>query len=159
MFQVRMEEKHLAFDVIIEDRVPQCIITDESKLRQILINLVGNAVKFTKQGRIRCIVDAKHIEENNWRLIVQIEDSGIGITTDDIQKLFQVFQQAPGNVTEGGTGLGLAISQRFANLLNGQIQVTSEPGIGSCFTLDIAIKEDKSAQPERNNAPAQDQWD
>jgi len=152
MFQVRMDEKNLEFDLIIEDRVPQTISSDESKIRQILINLIGNAVKFTKQGRIRCIVDAKHIEEDDWNLIIQVEDSGIGITAEDIQTLFQVFQQAPGGIAEGGTGLGLAISQRFAKLLNGQILVASEPGVGSCFTLEILVREDKNAQPGRKIA-------
>lgn len=149
MFQVRMEEKDLSFDVIIEDRTPRFIVSDESKIRQILINLIGNAVKFTKQGRIRCIVDAKHIDGDNWNLIIQVEDSGIGITAEDIQTIFQVFQQAPGGISEGGSGLGLAISQRFASMLNGQIHAASEPGVGSSFTLDIAIKEDKSARPEK----------
>jgi PAS domain S-box-containing protein len=149
MFQVRMDEKNLAFDLIIEDRVPQTISSDESKIRQILINLIGNAVKFTKQGRIRCIVDAKHIEGADWKLTIQVEDSGIGITAEDIQKLFQVFQQAPGGIAEGGTGLGLAISQRFASMMGGEISVASEPGVGSCFTLEITVKEDKAAQPGR----------
>lgn len=149
MFQVRMEEKDLLFDVIIEDRTPRFIVSDESKIRQILINLIGNAVKFTKQGRIRCIADAKHIGGDDWNLIIQVEDSGIGITTEDIETIFQVFQQAPGGISEGGSGLGLAISQRFASMLNGQIHAASEPGVGSCFTLDIAIKEDKSVRPEK----------
>ncbi len=149
MFQVRMDEKNLAFDVIIEDRTPRFIVSDESKVRQILINLIGNAVKFTKQGRIRCIVDGKHIGGDDWTLLIQVEDSGIGITAEDIQTLFQVFQQAPGGVSEGGSGLGLAISQRFARMLNGQINVISEPGVGSCFTLDVAVKEDRNAHPER----------
>jgi PAS domain S-box-containing protein len=152
MFQVRMDEKNLEFDLIIEDRVPQTISSDESKIRQILINLIGNAVKFTKQGRIRCIVDAKQIENDDWTLTIQVEDSGIGITAEDIQTLFQVFQQAPGGIAEGGTGLGLAISQRFAKLLNGQIMVASEPGVGSCFTLEIMVREDKNAQPGRKIA-------
>jgi PAS domain S-box-containing protein len=149
MFQVRMDEKNLAFDLIIEDRVPQTISSDESKIRQILINLIGNAVKFTKQGRIRCIVDATHIEGADWKLTIQVEDSGIGITAEDIQKLFQVFQQAPGGISEGGTGLGLAISQRFASMMGGEISVASEPGVGSCFTLEITVREDKTATPGR----------
>jgi CheY-like chemotaxis protein len=125
------------------------IISDESKIRQILINLIGNAVKFTKQGRIRCIVDAKYCENDDWNLTFQVEDSGIGITAEDIQTLFQVFQQAPGGIKEGGSGLGLAISQRFAKMLGGQINVVSETGVGSCFTLEIIVREDKSAQPGR----------
>ncbi len=149
MFQVRMDEKGLIFDLIIEDRVPQTIVSDESKIRQILINLIGNAVKFTKQGRIRCIVDAKHCEYDDWQLTFQVEDSGIGITAEDIQTLFQVFQQAPGGIKEGGSGLGLAISQRFARMLGGQINAASEPGVGSCFSLEIMVREDKSAQPGR----------
>ncbi len=149
MFQVRVEEKGLSLDVIIEDRVPRHIISDESKIRQILINLIGNAVKFTKQGRIRCIVDARHIEGDSWKLIIQVEDSGIGITADDIKTIFQVFQQAPGGISEGGSGLGLAISQRFASMLNGEIQVASEPGLGSCFTLEIEVLEDKTSVPVR----------
>jgi PAS domain S-box-containing protein len=147
MFQVRMDEKHLAFDVIIEDRVPRFIVADESKIRQIMINLIGNAVKFTKQGRIRCIVDAQKIDITDWNLTIQVEDSGIGITADDINTLFQVFQQAPGGIAEGGTGLGLAISQRFAKMMNGNIRVTSEPGVGSCFALEITVQEDINAQP------------
>lgn len=149
MFQVRTDEKHLSFDVIFEDRVPRFVISDESKLRQILINLIGNAVKFTRQGRVRCIVDAVPLEEDNWQLTIQVEDSGIGITAEDINKLFQVFQQAPGGISEGGTGLGLAISQRFARMLNGQISVSSEPGVGSCFSLEITVQEDRQTRLER----------
>ncbi|BCY19202.1 hypothetical protein hrd7_30510 [Leptolinea sp. HRD-7] len=149
MFQVRLDEKGLVFELIIEDRVPQTIVSDESKIRQILINLIGNAVKFTKHGQIRCIVDAKYCDNDEWNLMFQVEDSGIGITAEDIQTLFQVFQQAPGGIKEGGSGLGLAISQRFAKMLGGQISVASEPGVGSCFTLEIKVREDKSAQPGR----------
>jgi len=152
MFQVRTDEKHLAFDLIFEDRVPHNIISDESKIRQILINLIGNAVKFTRQGRVRCIVDATHLEGDDWKLTIQVEDSGIGITAEDITKLFQVFQQTSSGIAEGGTGLGLAISQRFARMLNGQISVISEPGVGSCFTLEIIVKEDRQSRPERRKS-------
>ncbi len=152
MFQVRTDEKHLAFDLIYEDRVPHIIISDESKIRQILINLIGNAVKFTRQGRVRCIVDANRLDDDNWKLTIQVEDSGIGITAEDINKLFQVFQQTSSGIAEGGTGLGLAISQRFARMLNGQISVISEPGVGSCFTLEITVQEDRQSQPERRKS-------
>ena len=102
MFQVRMNEKNLSFNVVIEDGVPQYIISDESKLRQILINLIGNAAKFTEQGKVDCYIKAYHSEENKWRLVVQIEDSGPGIAAEDIPNLFQVFQQAPSVYSEGG---------------------------------------------------------
>ncbi len=153
MFQVRMDEKHLSFEVITSNSIPQNIISDESKLRQILINLIGNAIKFTKTGRIKCIIDGNQIDGTKWQLIIKIEDSGVGIAPEDIPSLFQVFQQAQSGLTEGGTGLGLAISQRFAKMLNGHISVTSKLGVGSCFILEIPVVEDIGSQTERITKP------
>lgn len=149
MFQVRVDEKHLDFECELKKDVPHQIISDESKIRQILINLIGNAIKFTRQGRIRCILDGDQIESNRWNLRIKIEDTGSGIAEEDIPTLFQVFQQAPSVHAEGGTGLGLAISQRFAKMLNGDITITSTLGVGSCFTLEIPVEVDPKAGMER----------
>jgi len=153
MFQVRMDEKQLEFEVRIDDDVPQYIISDESKLRQILINLIGNAVKFTRQGKIGCRLYANSYGNNEWHLIAEVEDSGIGISTEDQKNLFQVFQQVQGSQAEGGTGLGLAISQRFARMLNGEIHLTSEPGVGSCFKLEIAVQAAPNAPQSKQLSP------
>ncbi|MDY0165229.1 MAG: PAS domain S-box protein [Thermoguttaceae bacterium] len=136
---LRAEEKHLPLTVEYQGLIPEWIDTDPLRLRQILINLVGNAVKFTKRGSVRIVVQLLNDLPGGARLRFDVIDTGIGIAEPQIARLFQPFTQADSSTTRqfGGTGLGLTISKRLAEVLGGDITVTSTPGVGSTFSLII----------------------
>jgi PAS domain S-box-containing protein len=137
--QVRAAEKKLHIGVQYAFPLPATICTDVSRLRQILVNLVSNAIKFTDQGWVRICVRCQ-VEPNHAHSIAfAVSDTGIGIRQEKIAELFQPFTQVDSSAARryGGTGLGLAVSQRLAMLLGGRINVVSEPGKGSTFTLTI----------------------
>lgn len=134
MFQHPCEEKQIGFRIeapSLENTV--AVQGDEGKLRQVLINLLGNAVKFTVKGRVTLRV--RPLDGDSWRF--EVEDTGIGIPTEAIQRIFDPFQQETGS--RGGTGLGLAIARRQLEILGGQIGVHSEVGKGSCFHVELAL--------------------
>ena len=116
---------------------------DVTKVRQILLNLLSNATKFTDHGLIKLTINLVSwtVAPNVLGLEFQIEDSGIGIAPDNLDKLFQSFTQADASTTReyGGTGLGLSISKQFAQMMGGHITVTSELGSGSIFTLRLPL--------------------
>lgn len=135
-------KKGLDLAYVIETEVPQRIVSDPTRLRQILLNLLNNAIKFTEKGEVVLTVGreggaAAEVDDCTLRMTVQ--DTGIGIPPDRIGRLFQSFTQADASTTRrfGGTGLGLAISQRLVSLMGGEIGVTSEPGKGSSFSFTI----------------------
>ncbi len=138
LMRPRALEKRLAFNVRFDSPMPHCIKTDPTRLRQILVNLVGNALKFTTAGSIELRISVEGEGAGNI-LCVEVIDSGIGIAPENFDRLFQPFIQGEESTTRkfGGTGLGLTISQQLAKLLGGDIQVTSELGVGSTFTLRI----------------------
>ena len=129
------QHKGLAFRASVPP-VPPPLTTDPDKLRQILVNLAGNAVKFTSAGEVAVVVDA-----DDDAVRVTVADTGIGIADHDVPRLFQAFSQLDRGLTRrfGGTGLGLYISQRLARLLGGHIAVASAPGAGSTFTLTLPL--------------------
>ena len=134
MFRVRTDEKKLSFSVEMIGDVPQYIVTDINKLRQVFINVLGNAVKFTEQGGIGLRVRADREGATGPFLRVEIEDTGPGISPDDQDKLFRHFEQTKTGQQAGtGTGLGLAISREFVRLMGGAITVNSQVGKGSVF--------------------------
>ncbi len=140
LMRVRASEKGLTFDVRFEGPIPETIQTDPTRLRQILINLTGNAIKFTEAGCVRVNVRlVNDAQQANPRLRIEVTDSGIGMTPEQTQRLFEPFTQADTSMTRrfGGTGLGLTISRRLARLLGGDISVSSIPGLGSMFALEI----------------------
>ena len=142
MFRVRTNAKRLHLDVERSSKLPRCIVTDEGKLRQVLVNLLGNAVKFTEKGGIALRIGIKQDDPEDLRLIVEVEDTGVGIAQGEIDTLFEAFQQTESGVkSEGGTGLGLAISNEFVHLMGGEITVTSQVGKGSVFRFEIQIEE------------------
>ena len=120
--------------------IPKCVVGDEGKLRQVLINLLGNAVKFTHRGGIALRVRAESgAEPSELRLRVEVEDSGSGISEEESDRLFRRFEQTEsGRQTGGGTGLGLAISREFVRLMDGDIAVSSQVGKGSPFSALIS---------------------
>jgi PAS domain S-box-containing protein len=134
LLDVRAAEKGISLDIYFDGKIPRTIETDPVRLRQILVNLIGNAVKFTDEGGV--VVTCRHLAHRN-ALEIEIKDSGIGISATDMKKLFQPFVQADTSSTRAfeGTGLGLAISKRLAQALGGDISVASTPGQGSVFTV------------------------
>ena len=115
--------------------------TDQTRVRQMLLNLLGNACKFTENGDIKLTVTREEENNQNWLSFI-VSDTGIGIVQEDFDKLFEDFSQANASTTVkyGGTGLGLAITQRFCHLMGGDISVESELGKGSIFTVRLPDK-------------------
>ena len=142
MFRVRTDAKGLGWEVALAADLPRRVVADQAKLRQILINLLGNAVKFTESGGVvlRARLDgAGGAEAGGGRLVVEVEDTGPGIRPEEIGRLFEMFQQAASGYEKGGTGLGLAISRRYARAMGGDITVSGTPGAGSLFRLEIPV--------------------
>jgi two-component system CheB/CheR fusion protein len=135
--RLRAAEKGLHLELTHDGPLPATIESDPTRLRQILLNLVGNAIKFTSQGGVRVV--ARLLAEARL-LHIEVVDTGIGIPADKLDRLFGAFVQADTSITRryGGTGLGLAISKRLVELLGGSIQVESEAGRGSRFTFTVA---------------------
>jgi len=137
MFLLKTDINEVALESIISENVPQYLLTDIDKLRQILINLLNNAVKFTKKGSIKILVDYK--DEN---LFISIEDTGVGVAPNEIEKLFMQYEQTESGVEEGnGTGLGLALVQEFVTLFNGEVSVSSVVNQGTTFKVRIPCLE------------------
>ncbi len=139
MMHGRAREKNLAFSVEFRTRIPKFIRSDEKRIRQILINLTGNAIKFTEQGSVKLVLEYK-----SGVIRFMVQDTGIGMSIEQRKRLFQAFTQGDASVDRryGGTGLGLAISQRLAGMLGGRIEVESQPNQGSCFQLSLDVDED-----------------
>ena len=134
MFRLLAEQKGLAFSIDYPAELPCHIMADQGKIRQILINLLGNAVKFTQDGFITLRARPAGID----RIAVEVQDSGIGITREEIGRLFHPFERTRnGEQVAGGTGLGLSISREFARLLGGDVTVESQVGEGSCFRFEF----------------------
>jgi CheY-like chemotaxis protein len=131
-------EKGLHFEVIRGERLPAIIKTDYDRVQQCLVNLVGNAVKFTDQGHVHLNVSLQDKDTKSF-IRFDVEDTGIGIPADRQQAIFESFTQVDGSTTRkfGGTGLGLAITKRLTELLGGNLSLTSKEGRGSVFTLKI----------------------
>ena len=152
MLYLKAQEKDLSFVVSVQPEVPPYIYTDEGKLRQILINLIGNAVKFTESGHIIVRVDVRNLPNNIDRiageiseiprcLCFEVEDTGAGISESELLTLFQPFVQTDsGKRSQEGTGLGLSISYNYVRLMGGQMFVISKVGEGSTFRFYIPIK-------------------
>lgn len=147
--RIRAEQKVIAFHVELDPDLPTGIHADEKRLRQVLINLLGNAIKFTHQGSVTFKVQVVGEESNangqtNYKIRFQIIDTGTGITPEQAEKIFQPFEQVGNQKQQSeGTGLGLAISQKIVLLLGGQIQVESEFGKGSTFWFEAKLPESK----------------
>ena len=144
IIQARAEEKNLSLTYENLSPLPDVVVADETRLRQVLLNLLGNAVKFNDEGSVSLTVTAlqqvQHGKVEEVSLRFRVEDSGVGIAADQLQRIFQPFEQV-GEVLrrEEGTGLGLAISQTIVQQMGGQLQVESEPGRGSAFWFDLTL--------------------
>jgi PAS domain S-box-containing protein len=137
LMRVRATEKNINFEVVYDSPVPDHVIGDPVRLRQILINLVGNSIKFTKTGYVRVHIRTEGLGTDDPMLHLKVVDTGIGMTNEQIDRLFRPFTQADYSTTRqfGGTGLGLTICKRLAEMMGGSITVTSVPGLGSSFEL------------------------
>jgi PAS domain S-box-containing protein len=140
IMRVKAEEKHIYLNLVVENSMPSVVRIDLAKLRQILINLVGNAIKFTDTGgvEIRMLFDD---EKAGSSIKFDIVDTGVGMTESQSEKIFESFVQADSSITRkfGGTGLGLSISKKFALAMDGDIRIISEPGNGSTFSLILPV--------------------
>ena len=136
VLRVRAEEKNLRLDCAFE-QLPRAVVGDAGKLRQILLNLTGNAVKFTQAGSVTL-----RVTWSNGRARFEVADTGPGIASEELPRLFEPFVQTEsGHRTKEGTGLGLALSRDLARLMDGDITVSSTPGRGSTFVVDVALPE------------------
>ncbi|MGB3508279.1 MAG: response regulator [Microcoleaceae cyanobacterium] len=144
IFRIRAQEKKIYFNYQFTSQLPPRVIADEKRLRQVLINLLGNAMKFTDRGGVNFQVE--RIRENNSQsekqqtIRFQVQDTGKGIQTNDLDKIFLPFEQVGSNQNKAeGTGLGLAITQKIVEVMGGRLQVTSKPGVGSIFWVDLNL--------------------
>ncbi|MFW6114191.1 MAG: PAS domain S-box protein [bacterium] len=155
----RAAEKNLDFNIEYAPALPSIVRIDPDKLRQILVNLVENAIKYTHEGRVNIAVRPRSGRAGESRIVFEVTDTGIGIDAEEMNELFDPFTQVDMSATRpfGGTGLGLSISQRLAHMLGGRIEVASEPGQGSTFTLTInvgpAATREPPASPMRRQRP------
>jgi two-component system sensor histidine kinase/response regulator len=144
----RAEEKAIHLCSLIEPEVPFTLSGDAGRLRQVLVNLVSNAIKFTSVGEVILSVAVRPRETDGYCLRFEVEDSGIGISDDVRERLFQVFSQADSSMTRryGGSGLGLSICKRLVELMGGEIGVESRPGFGSTFWFWLPLAEPYTSQ-------------
>jgi len=146
-------DKGIALHARVQPGVPLHVQGDALRLRQVLVNLVGNALKFTEKGEVRLEVlrldEADSEPEAGAHLRFSVHDTGIGMTREQIAQIFDPFTQADGSITRryGGTGLGLTIVQRLVGLMGGQVMVESQPGTGSCFSFELLLQRAPAAAP------------
>jgi PAS domain S-box-containing protein len=149
MFRMRAGAKKLHFIVERLGDIPRHVTSDESKLRQVFINLLGNALKFTEKGGVVLRVRVQNDGSSTLRLEAEIEDTGIGIAEDEVGKMFQYFEQTlSGRKSGTGTGLGLAISRAFVRLMGGDVSVRSQFGHGSVFGFSVLLQPAKASMPK-----------
>ncbi|MCC9599206.1 response regulator [Stieleria sp. JC731] len=142
LMQVRAEEKGVEFDIRFDGKVPRVISADPKRLRQVLINLIGNAIKFTEEGRV--VLKVKFLRDELPRVEFAVEDTGIGMTEEQIERLFKPFSQGDSSVRRkfGGSGLGLAISHRLVDMMQGEMDLQSDFGEGSTFYVRLPLEPD-----------------
>jgi hypothetical protein len=141
LLRTRVQEKNLVLEYVVSSDVPPALRGDALRLSQVLINLVSNAIKFTAEGSVTVFVNAKPPEEGRVELEFGIQDTGIGMSAEQLANLFQAFSQGDSSVTRkfGGTGLGLVICKRLIELMGGDIWVESRPQAGSTFAFHIVL--------------------
>jgi CheY-like chemotaxis protein len=155
LMESRAGEKGLALSYRIAGDVPQLLVSDPTRLRQVLLNLIGNAIKFTEKGGVTVAVYCPERRGDDVRIRFEVTDSGIGIKPEQQEKLFQEYAQADASTARrfGGTGLGLAICSKIITLMGGHIGVDSSPGEGSTFwfALDMKVGVQRRKNPHRTN--------
>ncbi|MEY2700186.1 MAG: hypothetical protein RIQ52_941 [Pseudomonadota bacterium] len=153
LFEEPSYRKHLSLDFSVDERIPRFLAGDVLRIQQVLSNLLSNAIKFTEQGRVRLVIVLEEIRQQSCMLSFRVEDTGIGIAEEFLQKLFEPFAQMDDSITRrfGGTGLGLSICQQMVRLMGAVIEVDSQPGKGSCFhfLLNLGVADVQSQGAER----------
>jgi signal transduction histidine kinase/ActR/RegA family two-component response regulator len=144
MMRLRAEQKGLQLKLEQSSEFPRYINSDDARLRQILVNLVGNAVKFTEKGGVTVRLGARRNEQPH--LLIEVEDSGPGISSEDQKRLFRPFVQLAEGAEQKGTGLGLTITKQYVEMLDGTISMESSPGQGSIFRVELPINEVNAEQ-------------
>jgi signal transduction histidine kinase len=154
LLDVRAAARGLALRLSLPASLPEVLCGDASRLRQVLFNLVGNALKFTDQGQVDVALAHRSLDSGLEELTLTVRDTGIGIAPEVLPRLFTRFSQADSSTARryGGTGLGLAITREIVQLMGGQVSVASTPGQGSCFTVVVAMA--RGVMPVRAAAPA-----
>jgi len=159
IMQFKAEEKGLEFEFSIDAQIPPVLIGDPTRLTQILLNLTGNAIKFTEKGKVKLEIIKTPVKDSTCNLLFKISDTGIGMTEEQQQRLFQNYSQASTETARkyGGTGLGLSISKQLVQLQGGLIEIKSKPGTGSTFSFSISYQVSQSktiAQKEKDISAA-----
>jgi signal transduction histidine kinase len=165
MFKVKLANKDLDFVIHVDGQMPDFLMLDEMRLRQVLTNLLANAVKFTENGQIRlsaAIRDSAGNTRDTVDLVIQVQDTGIGIAGDKLQLIFESFEQGHTDITRkyGGTGLGLTICRQLVALMKGRIEVHSRPGDGSTFTIilpGVTVSRDEKPTQQVSKLPGPDE--
>lgn len=153
LFLEKAKEKGLEISYEVDNNLPQFLYSDQIRIRQIVINLINNAIKFTEEGYVKLKLHLMEFSGNQFKLRFEVKDTGIGISEENQKKIFTAFTQSDASYTRkfGGTGLGLAISKRLAELMGGEIGVESQLGEGSTFWFTIWAGEGKEVKPEIND--------
>ena len=140
LYKEPANKKGLDFLIKIDDKIPYCL-GDPIRLKQVLSNLINNALKFTNKGKIALLIEIVGEEESKLEMLFKVKDSGIGIKKEDLPKLFKSFSQVDPSITRkyGGTGLGLAICKQIVQLMKGEINVSSSPQVGSIFQFKVVF--------------------
>jgi signal transduction histidine kinase/DNA-binding response OmpR family regulator len=151
MFSVGTDKQHIFLMSDVSPELPRYVVGDPTRLRQILINLVSNALKFTHQGEV--FISAEPVPEKTSMVRISVRDTGAGLSPEQQSSLFRAFSQADSSTTRkhGGTGLGLAICKELSELMGGGIGVDSTPGVGSTFWIEISLPQDPSANVKHND--------
>jgi hypothetical protein len=156
---LKAEEKKISFNVEMESSIPQWLKGDPVRLSQILINLVGNAIKFTPEnGEIKINIIAKNVDGKTISLRFDVTDTGIGISPDKMNQIFESFTQESNDTTRrfGGTGLGLTISKQLVELQGGYMQVSSTKNVGTTFSFELSYEIGDAPQEEMSHSPRLD---
>lgn len=152
MIRPRLGNKPVEIICRIAPEVPAHVISDPGRFRQVLLNLMGNAVKFTETGEVELSLEVKEEKEDQIKLLTSVRDTGIGIPKDKLDSVFEVFQQADGSITRqyGGSGLGLSICKQMAHLMKGDVRVESEVGNGSTFYFSAWVGRSVKETPQKH---------
>lgn len=158
IFMLKAKEKELAFNINVDDNLANKLQGDDVRLRQILINLLGNAIKFTEKGEISLSLKVENVEPNRQKLFFEVSDTGIGMSPEFIDKVFEQFSQEESSSTRsyGGTGLGMAISKDLVEKMGGEIFVKSEKGKGTSISFNVTLPTvaEEEVKPQKAIQPA-----
>ena len=166
IFDLRAREQGITLEVSVDSKMPAAMMLDETRLRQVLFNLVGNAIKFTHEGGVTVRASTAPVEDESaedgrtyCQLVVSVKDTGIGIAPDQCGRIFDAFEQQEGQNTRryGGTGLGLAISRKLVRMMGGELELESELGQGSVFTVVLPKVEVTGEQAEDEGEPKEEE--